>query len=185
MHGIDAEKVAVRKAAFAARRRAHGQGLDAPAQAHLRQALAGHEAAVLAGYMPIRSEIDPIPVMAAHTGPVALPVIVGPGQALAFHRWQPDCAMIEGPFGARIPADAVPIRPEIVIVPLVAFDARGFRLGYGGGFYDRTLAGLRATGPVLALGFAYDAQEIARVPVDAFDQPLDAIVTETGIRRFA
>ena len=71
-----------------------------------------------------------------------------------------------------------------MIVPLLAFDARGYRLGYGGGFYDRTLAGLRARGPVLAVGFAFAAQEVDEVPTDEFDQRLDAVVTETGVTVF-
>jgi 5-formyltetrahydrofolate cyclo-ligase len=71
-----------------------------------------------------------------------------------------------------------------MIVPLLAWDARGYRLGYGGGFYDRTLQGLRAKGPVLAVGFAYAAQEVAEVPIDEFDQRLDAMVTEKGVTVF-
>lgn len=154
-------------------------------QAQLRAALAGHEGAPLAGYMPIRTEADPLPVMAAHVGPVGVPVIVAPGKALIFHRWTPDCGMSVGPFGARVPTDGVPMVPQVLIVPLLAFDARGYRLGYGGGFYDRTLASLRAQGRVLALGFAFGAQEVAQVPTDAFDQRLDGVVTENGVRHFA
>ncbi len=181
---IDAQKADARRLAMAARKAAHGAALDATAQAHLRAALADFAGAPLAGYMPIRTEIDPLPVMAAHDGPVGVPVITGPGQALVFHRWTPGCAMVEGPFGARVPAEPVPLVPRVLIVPLVAFDARGFRLGYGGGFYDRTLAALRAAGPVTALGFAYAAQETPALPVDGFDQRLDAVVTESGTRRF-
>ncbi|WP_209425431.1 5-formyltetrahydrofolate cyclo-ligase [Pararhodobacter sp. SW119] len=177
-------KAAARKAAFAARRAAQGAGLDAGAQGHLAAALAAQAAAPLAGYMPIRTEVDPLPVMAAHRGPVGVPVILGPGQGLVFHRWAPDTPMIDGPFGARIPATAEVMVPQVLIVPLVGFDARGYRLGYGGGFYDRTLAALRAAGPVLAIGFAYAAQELPEVPIDAFDQRLDLIVTETGVRHF-
>ena len=92
--------------------------------------------------------------------------------------------MTVGPFGARVPTDGVVMVPQVLIVPLLAFDARGYRLGYGGGFYDRTLAALRAEGPVLALGFAYGAQEIPEVPVDQYDQRLDGVVTEDGMRRF-
>ena len=186
---IDAQKSAARRVAFVARRAAHETrqqtGRDLAAQAQLRAALAPFGAAALAGYMAIRTEVDPLPVMAAHAGPVAVPVILGDGQPLAFHLWSVDCALIEGPFGARVPALAQPVVPRVVIVPLVGFDARGYRLGYGGGFYDRTLALLRAAGPLTALGFAYDAQEMAQVPTDAYDQRLDGIVTESGLRRFA
>ena len=93
--------------------------------------------------------------------------------------------MMPGEFGAAIPAEGAWIEPEVLIVPLLAFDARGYRLGYGGGFYDRTLEGLRARGPVLAVGFAFDAQEVAEVPTEPTDQRLDAVVTESGVRLFA
>jgi 5-formyltetrahydrofolate cyclo-ligase len=177
-------KAEARKAAFAARKAAFGQGLDAAAQAHLAGVLAQMPDAPLAGYMPMRSEIDPLPVMAAHRGPVGVPVILAPATPLQFHLWTPESDMVAGEFGARIPARGQVMVPQVVIVPLLAFDARGFRLGYGGGFYDRTLAQLRAAGPVLALGFAFGAQEVPEVPIDAFDQRLDMIVTETGVRRF-
>ena len=84
------DKSEARKAAFGRRKGAFGQGLDAAAQAHLREALAGCEGKPLAGYMPIRTEIDPVPVMAGWAAPVGVPVIQGKGQALKFHRWQPD-----------------------------------------------------------------------------------------------
>jgi 5-formyltetrahydrofolate cyclo-ligase len=122
--------------------------------------------------------------MVAQLGAVGVPVILGPGQALRFREWSPGCAMVDGAFGARIPAEGAWVEPEVVIVPLVGFDARGYRLGYGGGFYDRTLAGLRARHPVLAVGFAFAAQELPEVPIDEFDQRLDVIVTEAGLRYF-
>lgn len=181
----DEAKKAARKAAFAARKQAHGQGLDGAAQAVLTEVLRGFGPVALAGYMPIRTEIDPLPVMAAHEGTVGVPVIRAAGQPLDFHLWTPQMPMIEGPFGAQIPQEPQPVVPRVVIVPLVGFDARGFRLGYGGGFYDRTLARLRASGPVAALGFAYDAQELPQVPTDAYDQRLDGVVTETGFRSFS
>ena len=179
---IAAAKAAARKAAFAARAAAHGSGRDAAAQAHLARALAAHAGAPLAGYMPMRTEIDPLPVMAAHRGPVGVPVIRGRGLPLDFHLWHPGAAMIDGPFGARIPEAGAPMEPKVLIVPLVGFDARGYRLGYGGGFYDRTLGALRADGPVTAIGFAYGAQELDELAVDDFDQRLDLIVTEDGAR---
>ena len=182
---IDQIKAEARKAAFAARKAVFGTGRDAAAQAHLRAALAAHGPAPLSGYLPIRTEIDPVPVMAAHSGPVGVPVIPGPAMALQFHLWTPDCVLVEGPFGARVPAAGVAMVPRLLIVPMLAFDARGYRLGYGGGFYDRTLAALRAAGPVTALGFAFDAQQVADVPTDAYDQRLDGVVTESGLRLFA
>lgn len=176
-------KAEARAAAFAARKAAFQRGQGQAAEI-LADVLAAHRGKVLAGYMPMRTEIDPLAAMAAHQGPVGVPVILGPGQALKFREWSPGCAMIEGDFKAFIPAEGAWIDPEVVIVPLVGFDARGYRLGYGGGFYDRTLAGLRARHEVLAVGFAFAAQELAEVPIDQFDQRLDAIVTERGVRVF-
>ena len=89
--------------------------------------------------------------------------------------------MVEGPFGARVPEGGAWIVPQVLIVPLLAWDRRLYRLGYGGGFYDRTLQGLRQRGPVLAIGFAFAAQEVAEVPIDATDQRLDMVVTESGV----
>jgi 5-formyltetrahydrofolate cyclo-ligase len=86
--------------------------------------------------------------------------------------------MVAGPFGALIPEAGDDVVPEVLIVPLVAFDRAGNRLGYGGGFYDRTLEGLRAARPTFAIGFAYAAQEAEALPLEPTDQPLDAIVTE-------
>lgn len=182
MTDIVAIKAAVRKAAFARRKAAHGAGLVGRA-GHLSQVLAGYRGVPLAGYMPIRTEINPLPAMeeAAAHGPVGLPVITAAGQPLRFSRWEPDCALKDGPFGAKIPAEDQFFEPEIVIVPLVAFDRNGGRLGYGGGFYDRTLEQLRARRATLAIGFAYAAQEVEDLPLEPTDQPLDMIVTEEGI----
>jgi 5-formyltetrahydrofolate cyclo-ligase len=178
-------KAAARKAAFARRKAAQAAGHPAPA-AHLSAVLAGYRGVPLAGYMPIRTEIDPLPAMAeaAAHGPVAVPVIAGAGLPLDFSLWEPGCALREGPFGAMVPAEDRFIEPEIVIVPLVAFDRAGGRLGYGGGFYDRTLERLRARRPTLAIGFAWAAQEAEGLPLEATDQPLDMIVTEAGVIAF-
>lgn len=91
--------------------------------------------------------------------------------------------MIDGPFGAQIPEAGVWITPRVMIVPLVAFDRKGGRLGYGGGFYDRTLEALRAAGDVTAIGFAYAAQEAEDLPLETTDQLLDMIVTDEGMIR--
>ncbi len=186
--GLDAAKAAARKRAFAARREAYGQGLDARANAHLLAFLAPIRPRAVAGYMPIRTEISPLEAMdALHAGGVAVgvPVIEGAGRPLVFHLWSPEAEMVEGPFGARVPRQGEAMIPDVIIAPLVAFDARGFRLGYGGGFYDRTIAALREAGhDPLVVGFAYAAQELPEVPAGPTDMPLDAVVTERGVRRF-
>ncbi len=175
------DKSAARTAAFARRKAAH-QPHGATA-GYLSEVLAGYRGVPLAGYMAMRTEIDPTPAMAeaAAHGPVGVPVIIGAAQPLRFRIWEPDSAMIDGEFGAKIPETGDWMTPQIVIVPLVAFDRRGGRLGYGGGFYDRTLEQLRAVQPTMAIGFAYGAQEDPDLPLEPTDQPLDMIVTEAGI----
>ncbi len=179
---VSARKAAVRKDAFAARKAAFD--LDrGGACGMLSSVLAGYRGVPLAGYMPIRSEIDPVPAMAEATahGPVGVPVIIGAGLPLEFSRWTPDSPLREGPFGARVPQVDDFFDPEIVIVPLVAFTRAGGRLGYGGGFYDRTLERLRARRATLAIGFAFGAQEVEALPLEDTDQVLDMIVTETFV----
>lgn len=182
MTGLAERKAQARKAAFARRKAAHAAAGPGTA-AQLSAVLAGFRAVPLSGYMPIRTEIDPRPAMAeaAAHGVVGVPVIEAAGQPLRFSRWTPDSEMTAGPFGAQIPAVAEYFEPEILIVPLVAFDAKGNRLGYGGGFYDRTLERLRSRHATLAIGFAYDAQEAEDLPLEETDQPLDMIVTETRV----
>ena len=176
-------KAAARKAAFAARKAAKSAERDAAANRALQDALVPFKGQVLAGYMPIRTEVDPLPTMTAMAGfgPVAVPVIEAEGKPLKFREWRPDAALVDGPFGAKVPAEGAWLVPQVVIVPLVAFDARGGRLGYGGGFYDRTLEGLRGRGRVTAIGFAFAAQEARDLPLEPTDQPLDMLVTEAGV----
>lgn len=178
-------KDAARKAAFAARHTAHKAGENARmAQAgYLSSVLAKYRGVPLAGYAQMRTEIDPTAAMevASAHGPVCLPVILAPATPLKFRVWTPDCVMEAGAFGAKIPIIGDWITPEILIVPLLAFSRSGGRLGYGGGFYDRTLEGLRAHRPTIAIGFGYSAQEMPDLPLELTDQPLDLIVTETGI----
>ncbi|MCC5956585.1 MAG: 5-formyltetrahydrofolate cyclo-ligase [Natronohydrobacter sp.] len=158
------------------------KAMSAAASARVNAVLAAQygeklSAVIVSGYMAMRGEIDPIDVMVGHSGPVCVPVITGKAQPLEFHRWTADSRMVAGTFKALIPETRDPLVPDVLIVPLLAFDRRGYRLGYGGGFYDRTLERLRASGPVLAIGFAFDAQEVPRVPTEATDQRLDLIVT--------
>lgn len=175
-------KSLARRAAFT-RRQSAFENAHAVQSSYLSEILAGYRGVALAGYAPMRTEIDPLPAMAeaAAHGPVGMPVIKAKSTPLDFREWSPECEMIKGTFGAFIPAQGGWIEPEILIVPLVAFDRKGGRLGYGGGFYDRTLERLRARRATLAIGFAFAAQEADELPLEPTDQPLDLIVTEAGI----
>lgn len=144
--------------------------------------LAAGPGATVSGFWPMRHEIDPRPLLeAVHAAGAAccLPVVEGKAVPLVFRRWAPGDALEPGPFGTREPMAGAPAAtPTHLLVPLLVFDRRGFRLGYGGGYYDRTLAGLRTRGHVLAVGLAYAAQEVEAVPHDDLDAPLDWVVTE-------
>ncbi len=175
------EKRAARAAALARRAEAHARWAG-HAAGHLSEVLAGYRGVPLAGYMAMRDEIDPLPALeeAAAHGPVGLPTITAPDTPLTFRVWEPGAEMVPARFGTSEPTGEV-MRPEILVVPLVAFTRDGGRLGYGGGFYDRTLEVLRRDGPVLAIGFAYAAQEAESLPQEPTDAPLDMIVTEAGV----
>lgn len=134
---------------------------------------------VWAGFWPMGSEIDISPLLhkLAARGPVALPVTPPRGQALTFRRWLPGDAMTRGPFGTQEPTGA-PVVPDVLLVPLLAWDRAGRRLGYGGGYYDRTIAAIPG---VRTIGCAFAAQEVDIVPTDPHDAVLDAIATERGV----
>jgi 5-formyltetrahydrofolate cyclo-ligase len=180
---------AARGAAAAADRAAADRGAGGPAAGALCERLlaevplAGRR--VASGYWPMGDEIDPRPLMevlAQHGLRLALPAIRAAGQPLDFRAWQPGDALQPAGFGTQEPAaDAALLQPDLLLVPLLAFDAAGYRLGYGGGFYDRSLARLRAAGDILAVGLAYAAQQVAAVPREATDQPLDLVVTEREV----
>jgi len=141
----------------------------------------------VSAYWPMGNELDPRPLIEAlHADGclVGLPVIVGKGEPLLFRRWTPETRFVPGGFRTQVPEPASPeLLPEILIVPLLAFDRRGYRLGYGGGFYDRTLAKLRALGPVTAIGFAYAGQEVEAVPRADYDERLDWLATERAVEQ--
>jgi len=142
--------------------------------------------AVVAGYWPFRTEIDPRPLMArlARLGArLALPVTPSKGSdaPLAFRAWRPETPLERGAFGVPEPGpECETVEPQLLLVPLLAFDRSGRRLGYGAGHYDRTLEALKAWRPIVALGLAFAAQEVSRTPVHAHDQLLDAVVTEAS-----
>ena len=142
----------------------------------------------VSGYWPMRDEIDPRPLLRelhrrGHA--IGLPVVLRKGEPLIFRSWRPGDTLLSGAFGVSLPAeDRAEIRPDVVIVPLLAFESAGHRLGYGGGYYDRTLARLRRGGrAVLAVGVAYAGQQVPRIPTGEHDQKLDWVVTEAGATR--
>jgi 5-formyltetrahydrofolate cyclo-ligase len=140
-------------------------------------------------YWPMQQEMDVRPLLdalARRGCRVALPVVTGKGKPLVFRRWYPGLVLKSGSFGLSAPGPEEPeVTPRIVFAPLLAFDRKGQRIGWGAGFYDRTLAGLRAQGPTTAVGIAYAAQEVAEVPTGPFDQPLDWIATEREVTRLS
>ncbi|MEN3951601.1 5-formyltetrahydrofolate cyclo-ligase [Iodidimonas sp. SYSU 1G8] len=145
-------------------------------------------AGVVAGYAPFRSEADPGPLLRVLSDAgwtCALPVPVGGADGLAFRAWSPGAPLVAGRYGIPVPPETAEIvRPQLVLVPLLAYDGAGGRLGYGAGYYDRALAALRRDGPVVAMGVAYAGQEMASVPTEDHDQPLDMILTEDGVTDF-
>lgn len=187
--GLDASKAAARAGALALRAAAAAASPGAARQAagHLLAEVAHLRGAeVIAGYLPIRSEIDARPAMLALLGlgrRVCVPVVRGSGRPLEFLAWTPEAETVRGAFGVAVPAVGAAMEPDLLLVPMLAFDARGHRLGYGGGFYDRTIAALRARRPLVAWGLAYAAQELPAVPHGETDMRLDAIVTEAGVLR--
>jgi 5-formyltetrahydrofolate cyclo-ligase len=137
---------------------------------------------IVSGFMPLKGEIDPLPLMrklAADGAQLALPVIAGRGRPLIMREWRFGDSLISGVWGIREPGpEAAEVAPDIILAPLLAFDRAGHRLGYGGGYYDRTIARLRATKPVVVIGLAFALQEVPAVPVTPDDVPLDLVLTE-------
>ena len=143
---------------------------------------------IVSGYSPIRGEIDPAPLMrklAAAGAQLALPAIVARGKSLAFRAWSPDDRLMLGPLGIPEPSPAAAeVVPDVMVVPLAAFDRLGHRIGYGGGYYDYTLAHLRKMKAITAIGLAFAAQEIEAIPALSHDVALDYVLTETAVFDF-
>jgi 5-formyltetrahydrofolate cyclo-ligase len=143
---------------------------------------------VVSAYSPIRNEIDPVPLMrklAGQGAKLALPAVLARGKSLAFRAWSPDDRLMLGPLGILEPSPAAAeMIPDIMLVPLAAFDREGHRIGYGAGHYDYTLAHLRKAKAVTAIGVAFAVQQIKLVPALPHDVPLDYVLTETKIFDF-
>ncbi|MEZ0172074.1 5-formyltetrahydrofolate cyclo-ligase [Microvirga sp. TS319] len=190
MHSLTppAWKEQLRREALARR-----DGLDSTFREEATQAIAEraqdfsdlHDVNPVGGYWPIRSEVDPRPLMEAlveRGQDVALSQILHPH--LSWRLWRPGDVLIKGGFGVREPGpDAPEVFPKALIVPLVAFDRGGGRIGYGKGHFDRAIAALEAQHPVLTIGLAYAVQEIEQVPVEEHDRLLDVVITETELIR--
>lgn len=186
---IEEAKAALRLKAHAARA-AVPQSARAEAAATVTQLffeqLAPEASHVIAAYWRIRDELDCQPILVRlmdnnHT--VVLPVVVSEAEPLDLRVWEQGAALYEAGFGTLAPAEAAPrAEPDVILMPLLGFDSRGTRLGYGGGYYDRTLARL-AKRPKL-IGLAYAAQELDLIPREEHDAPLDAVITERGVQRF-
>lgn len=185
------EKKELRAAATQRRKEAfdlHGEGASRKLAAHGLNFLNLAPSAIVSGFLAIREEINPEPLMAdlhAKGHKLALPVMEGKGLPLIMRLWAPGDEMMTVKWGIVEPLPDKPaVDPDVLIVPLLAFDKRGYRLGYGGGFYDRTLARLRVVKPVITVGVAYDEQEVDVVPTDVYDQQLDWMLTPSGPKRF-
>ncbi len=182
-------KAALRKQAFAVRKQAHAEAVGAAetARDNFLASRVHTGAEIISGYCPIRTELDVFPLMTAlHAAGhrLCVPEIEGAGLPLAFREWWPGVSMEAGAFGAEVPVGTDVLTPDLLIAPLLLFDLQGWRLGYGGGFYDRTLALLRGKRSCLAVGIAYSVQEYDTLPHDVYDQPLDWVVSEKGSRCF-
>lgn len=141
---------------------------------------------IVALYYPIGDELDPRPLVKQVSGEVdgfALPVVDRPGRPLFFRRWASGDPLVEGHYGILVPrADAPVVRPDVIAVPLLGFDEACHRLGYGGGYYDRTLESMRrGNRDVIAVGVAYERQRMAWLPRHEGDQPLDMVITEHAV----
>ena len=174
----------VRRAGFA---RAAGGGAGAAAVAHFQAAVSLAPDAVVSGYWPVGDEFDVRPLLESLHGrghACCLPVVAGKNRPLIFRRWEPGDVLRPAALGIPVPPpEAEELTPSLLLVPLLAYDNRGYRLGYGGGFYDMTIRDLRAQGGLVAVGVAYAGQHMDTVPTDDHDERLDWIVTEQGAIR--
>jgi 5-formyltetrahydrofolate cyclo-ligase len=181
------EKRAERTRALARRAGAfalHGKGAGLRLAEHGLGFIEPAPGSIVSGFSAIKDEIEAGPLLAGLAGQgyrLALPVMQGRGKPLLFRAWAPGDEMGVATWGIAEPLPSRPaLEPDVVLVPLLAFDSHGHRLGYGGGFYDRTLAGLRARKPIVAVGIAYDELKVDAVPHLDYDQRIDWVLTPSG-----
>lgn len=145
------------------------------------------QGAIISGYRAMFQEVDVEPILTlCHVNghALALPVVIDKGQPLAFRSYKPGDPLQGGRYGIEEPLPTVPFcEPDVLLIPLIAFDRRGARLGYGGGYYDRTVAALRCKKDVMAVGIALSAQEMPDIPLEPHDAMMDYVVTEKEIIR--
>ncbi len=182
---LEEAKTELRAAARDRRERAHaidGAGAARSVRDRFLANVPLAHGAVVAGYWPFGSELDPMPLMQAlhaRGHRLALPVVVRRRAPLVFRQWQPGDEMATHRFGMSEPRPAKPqVDPDILLVPLLAFDGEGNRIGYGGGFYDRTILQQRHFHPLRAVGVGFSVQQVDRIPISIDDQKLDWVVTE-------
>ena len=187
---IDQLKTKMRQAVFARRDALPASERQAAAEAIAARAfpLPIQPGVVVSGFSPIRTEINPMPLLRrleAVGASLALPVVAGKGQPLIMRAYTFGQELNAGVWGIGEPKDDAPqVDPDILIVPLAAFDRRGNRIGHGAGYYDMTIARLRALKPIVAVGIAYAAQEVAEVPITERDARLDLVLTEHDVFDF-
>lgn len=186
---IEQAKAALRIRAHAARALLDQQERAEAAQLaakHFFEGIVLRPSDVVAAYWRIRDELDCQPILVRlmdSNQTVVLPVVLGPEAPLDLRVWEQGASLYEAGFGTLAPAELAPrAEPDVIIMPLLGFDSQGTRLGYGGGYYDRTLATMTKRPRLVGLAFA--AQELEHIPRDAHDVPLDTIVTEAGVRHF-
>jgi 5-formyltetrahydrofolate cyclo-ligase len=187
---IEESKATLRREAMARRDALPADARQAAAEAIAARKfpLAVAPGTIVSGFMPLKSEINPLPLLRKLTdagATLALPVVAGRGKPLVMRAWRPGEELAAGVWGIREPKpEAAEVEPDILLVPLLAFDRAGHRIGYGAGYYDLTIAQLRGRKAVAAIGLAFAAQEIAAVPATPRDARLDLVLTEREVIDF-
>jgi 5-formyltetrahydrofolate cyclo-ligase len=187
IHDLKSE---LRRAALAKRDALPAQARAAAAETIAARAfpVAIRHGAIVSGYSPMKSELNPVPLMRKLGGmgaSLALPVVQGRGKPLIMRAWTFGAPLGSGVWGIREPLPEAPeVFPDIMLVPLATFDRAGQRIGYGAGYYDMTIARIRAMKPVIAIGLAFAAQETEKIPAEPHDAPLDLVLTERDVIDF-